>query len=105
VRDISSEPAEAEAAPAPARSTIDDTGIQDLVTRLARPTKAGGHVIERAAILAEGSHCGDIEAWILRHGGEAEMPPVKVGSGLHADRGGRPGGAPTRYVLPAGALV
>lgn len=94
--------------PAAATSTrpeLDGAAIRDLVIRLARPTRTGGHVIERAAILAEGSRCGDIEAWIVHHGGEPEMPPVRVGRGLHADRGDRPGGAPTRYLLPAGALA
>lgn len=103
MRDAASEPPDTDR-PEP-RSTLEDDAIQALVARLARPTKAGGHVIERAAILAEGSHCGDIEAWILRRGGQAEAPPVRVGTGLYADRGGQPGGPPTRYVLPAGALA
>jgi hypothetical protein len=88
---------------------IDDSAIHEIVTRLARPTASGGHAIERAAILAEGSNCGDIEAWIIRMGGEpqtsAAAPPR---AGLHADRinarSSPAGAAPARYVLPAEAL-
>ena len=49
---------------------IDDAEIRAIVERLARPAKSGGHTIERAAILAEGANCGEIEAWIVRNGGE-----------------------------------
>jgi hypothetical protein len=37
---------------------VDDDEIRAVVTRLARPHPAGGEVIERAAILAEGSDAG-----------------------------------------------
>jgi hypothetical protein len=94
---------------APAVAAFDDAAIRALVVRLARPTKAGGHVIERAAILAEGSHCGDIEAWILQHGGHPEAPAAaRAATGLYAERqtaaGARPGAPAVRYLLPAGAL-
>ena len=88
---------------------IDETTIRAIVVRLARPTASGAHSIERAAILAEGSDCAEIEAWIVREGGEPHVdgaaPP---GRGLHADRANaRPSSAssvPSRYVLPALAL-
>jgi hypothetical protein len=88
--------------------TDDDTVVQDvqqLVMRLSRPTPGGGHVIERAAILAEGSHFHEIEAWILAHGGKGEAIPPAVGRGLLSDRvASRPSPPPVRYLLPAGAL-
>jgi hypothetical protein len=88
---------------------IDEATIRAIVVRLARPIAPGAHVIERAAILAEGSDCAEIEAWILRKGGEprsdAAAPPSR---GLHAERSNarssRAGATPSRYVLPAGAL-
>ena len=88
---------------------MDDSSSEKIVRRLARPRPAGGHVVERAAVLAEGPHCADIEAWILSHGGEAE----EVGAddehdgGIFAARSTltRPGAHhPARYVLPAGTL-
>ena len=87
---------------------IDDDAIRALVTRLARPRAAGGHVIERAAILAAGPDSGAVEAWILAHSGEPEStaPPVQA-PGLHGDRmrGARaPDHAPRRFLLPASAL-
>jgi hypothetical protein len=90
---------------------IDDDAIRAIVVRLARPTTSGGHAIERAAILAEGSNCDDIEAWIVRMGGEAEVRSVAKrgrGHGLHAERddarSSLAGTAPARYVLPASSL-
>lgn len=85
-----------------------EAAIRLTVTRLARPNRAGDDVIERAAILAEGSECEAVESWILARGGRAEMAAVSTGGGLWGDRGsGRIGGsaAPAaRYVLPADAL-
>ncbi|HYV16269.1 MAG TPA: hypothetical protein VE972_09625 [Conexibacter sp.] len=88
---------------------IDEDTIREIVTRLARPTACGDHSIERAAILAEGANCGDIEAWIVRNGGEPHAgsgaPLVR---GLHAERinarSTPAGAAPARYVLPAQSL-
>jgi hypothetical protein len=37
---------------------MDADAIRSVVTRLARPHRAGGDVIERAAILAEGADAG-----------------------------------------------
>jgi len=66
---------------------IDEAAIREIVARLSRPIASGAHTIERAAILAEGSDCAEIEAWIVREGGEPHVegagPP---GRGLHADR-------------------
>ena len=84
--------------------------IQATVTRLARPHRSGGSVIERAAILAEGRDSEAIFRWITDHAGEPEES-----TGAKApDRGlygARFGGAttaarsPSRYVLPPGALA
>ncbi|HEV7774338.1 MAG TPA: hypothetical protein VGO48_13745 [Conexibacter sp.] len=89
---------------------IDETAIRAIVVRLARPIASGAHTIDRAALLAEGPDCAEIEAWIVREGGEPYVnaaPPR--GRGLHADRENTrssPAGAvPSRYVLPASALA
>jgi hypothetical protein len=89
---------------------IDDRAIHEIVNRLARPTASGDRAIERAAILAEGSNCSDIEAWIVRMGGEPQgSSAAPLRTGLHADRinaGFSPeGAAPTRYLLPAESLA
>ena len=65
-------------------------------------------MIERAAILAEGSDADAIIRWILAHSGRPEAVPVPAtAQGLHGSR--RSGGAaeqhPPRYVLPAGVLT
>jgi hypothetical protein len=89
---------------------IDDGAIRAIVLRLARRTASGGHAIEHAAIRAEGSHCADIEAWIVRQGGEpqADAATAPRGFGLHAERdhvrSSPAGAAPARYVLPARSL-
>lgn len=89
---------------------MEDDAIRVLLQRLARPDREGGHVIETAAITAEGADSAEVVAWILAHDGEPEAPIVKrIGSGgLHGERGN--GGAdgparpPARFVLPAGTL-
>ena len=87
---------------------MDDDAIRTVVTRLARKDGAGGHAIERSAILAEGSDCAEIEAWIVAHGGAPETQSHVVGRGLHAQRSAdaaaRRPPVNTRYVLPRGAL-
>lgn len=83
--------------------------IESLVRRLARPHSSGGAVIERAAILAEGSDFAAILAWIADNAGKPEEAASGApSSGLH---GGRVGEAstttartPLRYVLPSGVL-
>jgi hypothetical protein len=90
---------------------MDDDAIRVLVTRLSRPHRSGGEVIERAAIMAEGPQSAAILAWIADHDGEPEaLAPVAAGRGLHSARlssgGSGMGGSstPRRYVLPPGAL-
>ncbi len=86
-----------------------DDAIRTLLQRLARRHPSGGTVIERAAIMAEGSDGSAVVAWITAHDGEPEAAasPSSKG-GLHGQRlddpiaaGRRP---PVRYVLPPGAL-
>ncbi len=88
---------------------MDDDAIRALVTRLSRPHPSGGEVIERAAILAEGTDSSAILAWITAHAGEPEdLVAVASRRGLHSarlhDRGGADPRKPLRYVLPPGAL-
>src|SRR5689334_22168150 len=96
--------------PGTTRDTRHSEGaVRAAVIRLSRPDGEGGAVIERAAILAEGTPATAIEAWIVEHGGEPEVPATTAPApGLYGLRTERPtfGGrrAPQRYVLPAGAL-
>jgi|SRR5687768_7513716 hypothetical protein len=87
-----------------------DDAIRAVVARLARPHRSGGTVIERAAILAEGTDSAAIVAWILAHSGrpEADAPPAASrglygGSSTNGAVAARRG--PSRYLLPAGALA
>jgi hypothetical protein len=87
---------------------MDDLEITALVTRLSRPHSSGGVVIERAAILAAGTDVPAVMNWITAHAG---LPETSVsatrGGGLHGSRMGgdaTPSRAPSRFVLPAGAL-
>jgi hypothetical protein len=86
---------------------MDENAIRAIVVRLARPIASGAHTIDRAAIRAEGPDCAEIEAWIVRAGGEPQAAAAAPrGRGLHADRGHAPAGAaPSRYVLPESALA
>jgi hypothetical protein len=92
-----------------ATSAKDDDAIVALVTRLARPHRSGGQVIERAAILAEGADFSAVMEWITAHDGapETAVAAIPRGGGLHGARLGGSGGAaapPLRFVLPAGVL-
>ena len=86
-----------------------DDAIQTLVTRLARAHPSGGTVIERSAILAAGADSAAVMTWIADHGGTPEAPVATSqrrglhGSLLHAGGGSNPQ-APSRFVLPVGAL-
>jgi hypothetical protein len=88
---------------------VNDDAIRALVTRLARAHPSGGTVIERAAILAEGADSEAVTKWILAHGGEPEAAVETSrrhgihGARLHASGGSAPR-APSRFVLPTGAL-
>ena len=92
------------------RDAQTDVAIRDTVIRLCRSDGYGGAVIERAAIVAEGSRAAAIEEWILSHGGEPEAPvSAATRPGLY---GLRPDNdrllrmrAPRRYVLPGEALA
>lgn len=93
----------------PVTSDMDDGDIRAIVSRLARPRADGGHVIERAAILAAGSDSAVIEDWILDHAGRPEQPASSSagGGGLHSARGDGAGASnrfPRRFLLPPGAL-
>jgi hypothetical protein len=87
---------------------MDDASILALVTRLARPHRSGGQVIERAAILAAGSDSPAVIDWILAHSGTPEeVVSTAPTRGLHGSRlTGASGAArpPQRFVLPAGVL-
>ena len=86
-----------------------DDVIRALVTRLSRPHRSGGVVIERAAILAEGGESAAILEWITAHAGAPEIAlPAAPARGLYG--GGFGGGVtgprgPARYVLPGDALA
>jgi hypothetical protein len=85
---------------------MDDDAICILVKRLSRPDGSGGALIERAAIMAEGSDSAAILAWIAANGGKPEATgPVSSRQGLHSrplgDTGGTGASGPRRYVLPS----
>ncbi|HSD75806.1 MAG TPA: hypothetical protein VLA98_00315 [Solirubrobacteraceae bacterium] len=88
---------------------MDDDAIRSMVARLGRPHPSGGTVVERAAIVAEGADFDAVMAWIVAHGGQPEAAvrsPARHGlhgSSLYAGGGAEPR-APSRFVLPAGAL-
>jgi hypothetical protein len=88
---------------------VEDDAIRALVTRLARPHPSGGEVIERAAILAEGSDFAAVMTWITAHKGTPEAVSSVPKPGLHGSRINEGGGAepraPLRFVLPPGALT
>jgi hypothetical protein len=89
---------------------VDDTAIQTLVERLARANPAGGHVIERAAIVAEGADSQAVIAWIIDRGGIPETTETSgQRHGLHGALRHSGGGAeprrPSRFILPADAFA
>ncbi len=84
---------------------MDEDAIRTLVGRLSRAHPSGGEVIERAAILAEGTDVAAVVDWILAHDGRPEARPAATARhGLHGARSTDRPGPPTRYVLPAGVL-
>ena len=83
---------------------VAEDAIRAVVTRLARPHKTGGAVIERAAILAEGSDSTAIIEWIVAHEGTpVALAAPNASRGLHGARDSVTR-APVQYLLPAGAL-
>ena len=88
---------------------MDDSAIQALVARLARAHPSGGHVIERAAIVAEGADSQAVMTWIIDHGGIPEAAEAtSQRRGLHGALrhagGGSQSRTPSRFVLPAGTF-
>ncbi len=89
---------------------VDDDAIRTLLARLARPHPSGGEVVERAAILAEGTDSAAIMAWIAAHAGTPEATVASAPRrGLHGPRLNESDGVgprtPLRFVLPAGVLT
>ncbi len=84
---------------------VEDDDIRVLVKRLARAHPSGGTVIERAAIMAEGTGASDVMTWILARGAvaEAELQRASTRQGLHGASDCAPR-TTSRFVLPAGAL-
>jgi hypothetical protein len=85
---------------------MDELEIAALVSRLGRPHKSGGIVIERAAIQASGADYPAVIDWILAHSGAPESAVSSSDSGgLHGSRisDGRDPKARQvlRFVLPA----
>ena len=84
---------------------MDDDAIRTLVGRLSRTNASGGGVIERAAILAEGTDVEAVVGWILAHDGRPEVQAARSAArGLHGARVTEAPSTPARYVLPAGVL-
>lgn len=85
--------------------TTTDDEIRALVTRLSRPHRSGGRVVERATLLAEGADFATVVAWIEAHGGEPEAAVAPRSSGgLHGMRSApAKDPVPLRFILPAGA--
>ena len=94
--------------PGEARPVTPDDTERAVITRLSRPHRSGGSVIERAAILAEGADATRLVAWVIAHGGQPEAAVVSLKPGLHSPRLDDAGASrrpPLRYILPAGALA
>jgi hypothetical protein len=92
--------------PEPARDERDaeDDAMRVQVTRLARPHRSGGWVVERASLLAGGTRLDGAVTWIEAHGGIPELPTAPSAQlGLHSRRTTEVR-APLRFVLPASAL-
>jgi hypothetical protein len=86
-----------------------DEDISALVARLSRPNRGGGRVIERAAIMAEGSRSAAILDWLSGASWTPEAPVVSTeyrgGSGLHgmrreSERNDARAQTPRRYISP-----
>src|SRR3954454_10440310 len=67
-------------------AAADDGTARAAVTRLSRPDRSGGTVIERAAILAEAPAPPRILAWVVPHGVRPETAVVSTKRGLHSPR-------------------
>jgi hypothetical protein len=89
---------------------IPDEDIGALVARLSRPNRDGQRVIERAAIMAEGSRSAAILDWLAVASWTpeeaVESTAYRGGGGLHgvrreADRNDARAQTPRRYVSPS----
>jgi hypothetical protein len=87
-----------------------DEQIRAVVARLSRPRRGGGRVIERAAIMAEGTDSSAILDWITAGSWapDDDLPdaPDQGGSGMHGMSRQTMAvrtRAPRRYVSPPGA--
>jgi hypothetical protein len=87
----------------PTAAVTDEDELRLVVERLSRKDRSGGRVIERAALLAEGTRSAALIAWLGEHGWEPEAPATASprGGGLHGEREHRSAssGSPTRYLL------
>ena len=88
---------------------MDDIQIKAMVRRLSRPHLSGGVVIERAAILADGTDSRAVMEWIAAHAGRPEVAAVQgPRRGIHGVRlretTSTSEATPLRFVLPADAL-
>jgi len=92
----------------PSEPRLSDEAVRAAALRLARPDGHGGMVVERAAILAEGTPSAAIEAWIIGHGGAPEAPTRTARAsgtyGLRAESPLADSRSPQRYLLPSGAF-
>jgi hypothetical protein len=100
VADMQTEPA-TDPTDADAREAREQSEISAVVKRLSRRQASGCEVIERAAILAEGTRSGAILAWITSHSWEPEEPPpgptpARAHRGLHSERTRADDRAPSR---------
>jgi hypothetical protein len=86
-----------------------DDDIGELVSRLSRPDRTGRRVIERAAIMAEGSRSGAILTWLEDASWtpeeRVESTAYRGGAGLHgarveSERSDARKQVPQRYVSP-----
>lgn len=81
----------------------DEDELRLVVERLSRRDRSGGRVIERAALLAEGTRSTALIAWLGEHGWEPEAPAAASprGGGIHGQREHRSAtpAAPARYLL------
>jgi hypothetical protein len=87
-----------------AEPRTDEDELRAVVERLSRRDRAGGRVIERAAIMAEGGRSGDLIAYLDAHGWEPEAPvtaSARGSGGLHGAREQRAAAPtqPARYLL------
>lgn len=84
----------------------DDAALRAVVARLARPHRSGGYVVERAALMADGTEFTALLGWIESHDGVPEALPASApeARGFAAFGEQRPQ-HPLRFVLPAGAFT